>query len=98
MTNGQRPPDTGPWFRTRSGFALIGFLLIAGFFLVTEHTAHLLGILPYLLLLACPLLHFFLARREEREVQAECGEAYARYARRVPGFIPRFRGRIERRV
>jgi len=38
---------------------LLGFLVIAGFFLVTEHTAHLLGILPYLLLLACPLLHFF---------------------------------------
>ena len=38
---------------------LIAFLVIAGFFLVTEHTAHLLGILPYLLLLACPLLHFF---------------------------------------
>lgn len=59
MTSGQRPPETGPWFRTRSGLVLIGFLVIAGFFLVTEHTAHLLGILPYLLLLACPLLHFF---------------------------------------
>ncbi len=59
MTNGQHPPKTGPWFRTRSGLVLIGFLVIAGFFLVTEHTAHLLGILPYLLLLACPLLHFF---------------------------------------
>jgi hypothetical protein len=38
---------------------LIAFLAIAGFFVVAEHTAHLLGILPYLLLLACPLLHFF---------------------------------------
>ncbi len=59
MTSGQQPPETDPWFRTRSGLVLIGFLVIAGFFLVTEHTAHLLGILPYLLLLACPLLHFF---------------------------------------
>jgi len=59
MTSGQQPPETGPWFRTRSGLVLIAFLVIAGFFLVTEHTAHLLGILPYLLLLACPLLHFF---------------------------------------
>lgn len=42
-----------------SQWALIGFLAIAGFFLVTEHRAHLLGVLPYLLLLACPLLHVF---------------------------------------
>jgi hypothetical protein len=38
---------------------LLAFLVIAGFFVVTEHTAHVLGILPWLLLLACPLLHFF---------------------------------------
>lgn len=36
-----------------------GFVLIAGYFLVTEHRAHLFGILPYLLVLACPLMHFF---------------------------------------
>ena len=39
--------------------ALIGFLIVAGFFLFTEHRAHLFGILPFLLLLACPLLHLF---------------------------------------
>jgi hypothetical protein len=59
MMSGPQPPKMDPWFRTRSGLVLIGFLVIAGFFLVTEHTAHLLGILPFLLLLACPLLHFF---------------------------------------
>ena len=31
----------------------------AGFFLVTEHAAHLYGALPFLLLLACPLMHYF---------------------------------------
>lgn len=36
-----------------------GFVLVAGFFLFTEHRAHLFGILPYLLLLACPLMHLF---------------------------------------
>lgn len=35
------------------------FLAIAGFFLWTEHRAHLLGVLPYLFLLACPLMHLF---------------------------------------
>lgn len=40
-------------------FVLIGFVLVAAFFLVTEHRAHVFGILPYLLLAACPLMHFF---------------------------------------
>ena len=47
------------WFRSRGRLVLIAFLAIAGFFLVTEHTAHVLGALPYLLLLACPLIHLF---------------------------------------
>jgi Protein of unknown function (DUF2933) len=55
----EQPREAGSWFRSRSGLVLVAFLVIAGFFLVTEHAAHLLGVLPYLLLLACPLLHFF---------------------------------------
>jgi hypothetical protein len=38
----------------------MGFLLVAGFFLLTEHRAHVLGILPYLLLFACPIMHLFM--------------------------------------
>jgi len=45
---------------TKSNLAWIGFLAIAGFFLITEHRAHLFGFLPILLLLACPLLHVFM--------------------------------------
>ena len=44
------------------GLLVIAFLGIAGFFLVTEHTAHVFGILPYVLLLLCPLLHLFMHR------------------------------------
>ena len=43
----------------RSRWALLGFLAVIGFFVVTEHRAHVFGVLPYLLLLACPLLHAF---------------------------------------
>ena len=43
----------------RINWMLIGFLAIAGFFLLTEHRAHLLGVLPFLLLALCPLLHMF---------------------------------------
>lgn len=42
-----------------SGLVFGAFALIALFFLLTEHRAHLLGWLPFLLLLACPLLHLF---------------------------------------
>ena len=36
---------------------VLGFLAIAAFFLITEHRAHVLGALPYVLLLLCPVLH-----------------------------------------
>ncbi|MFZ5697960.1 MAG: DUF2933 domain-containing protein [Pseudomonadota bacterium] len=39
-----------------------GFLAIAAFFLLTEHRAHVFGLLPFLLLLACPLMHIFMHR------------------------------------
>jgi hypothetical protein len=52
--------NIGRWLRSRAGLTLIAFLAIAAFFLVTEHTAHFFGILPYALLLLCPLLHLFM--------------------------------------
>ena len=52
-----------------------GFLLIAGFFLVTEHRAHVYPYLPFLLLLACPLLHLFHGHgghgKEEKETKKD---------------------------
>lgn len=36
-----------------------GFVLIAGYFLITEHRAHVIQFLPFLLVLACPLMHLF---------------------------------------
>jgi hypothetical protein len=48
-----------PWWRTKWAIVLLGFTLAAAFLLVTEHAAHAWGILPYLLLIACPLLHLF---------------------------------------
>ena len=58
LTMNDSARESGPWFRSRSGIVLLLFLAIAGFFLITEHTAHVFGALPYLLLLACPLMHF----------------------------------------
>ena len=36
-----------------------GFILIIGYFLITEQRAHAIQYLPFLLLLACPLMHLF---------------------------------------
>lgn len=44
---------------SRSKWALAAFIAIGGFFLLAEHKAHVLGALPFLLLLACHLLHLF---------------------------------------
>ena len=38
------------------------FLAIATFFLWEEHKAHILGVLPYVLLLLCPIIHLFMHR------------------------------------
>ncbi len=48
-------PPRMPWWL---GAALFG--AIAVFFLWEEHSAHILGALPWLLLLACPLIHLLL--------------------------------------
>ena len=44
---------------TRTLVVTAGFLAVAAFFLSTEHRAHAFGILPLLLILACPLMHMF---------------------------------------
>jgi hypothetical protein len=52
--------SSGGFLGGRSGLVLLGFLAIAAFLLLSEHRAHLLGFLPWLLLLACPLMHLFM--------------------------------------
>ena len=45
-------------------WVFVGFALIAGYFLITEHRAHVAGWLSaygiWLFLLACPLMHLFM--------------------------------------
>ncbi|MFY9317348.1 MAG: DUF2933 domain-containing protein [Burkholderiales bacterium] len=58
--NTNRPSESGSFWRSRSGIASCAFLAIAAAFLFLEHRAHIWPWLPYLLLLACPLLHVFM--------------------------------------
>lgn len=60
---------------SRGRWVLPGFLAIALFFLWTEHRAHLLGVLPYLLVLACPLMHLFHHGHGHRHGRINPGDA-----------------------
>lgn len=50
------------FWKSRTGIAFAVLLAVAAFYLLTEHRAHLLGALPYALLLACPAMHLFMHR------------------------------------
>src|SRR3546814_6321766 len=74
--NAKRDPD-----RRRLSvvnIVLAGFLVIAGFFLILEHRAHLLGWLPFLILLLCPLMHIFMHGGHGGSAEAPKGERVQR--------------------
>ena len=58
----------GPRERRDAGTARRGlwafafFAILAAAYLVAEHRAHVAGLLPYLVILACPLMHLFMHR------------------------------------
>jgi len=63
----------------------VGFILIMLGFLFQWPTLLTLAMFPILV-----VMYVRLAREEEREVRAEFGEAYDRYAATTPGWLPRF--------
>lgn len=50
----------GEWARSRTGLVTIALLAIAAFFLIVEHYAHVFGLLPFALVLLCPLMMLFM--------------------------------------
>ena len=61
------------------GFCL--FLVIAAFLLLEEHRAHMLGVLPYALLLLCPVIHIFMHRGHGSHGEAHSGHRHSGSAR-----------------
>jgi hypothetical protein len=47
------------FFGTRFGLFVALSLAAFGLYLIVTHTGHFLTALPYLILIACPLLHLF---------------------------------------
>lgn len=81
---------TGPYARIRHP-QYTGFILIMLGFLFQWPTLITLVMFPILV-----YMYVRLARREEREVAAEFGETYLRYADGTPAFLPRLSGLFTR--
>jgi protein-S-isoprenylcysteine O-methyltransferase Ste14 len=80
---------TGPYSYERHP-QYAGFILVMLGFLVQWPTILTLAMFPVLV-----WMYMRLAHREEREVRAEFGEAYDRYAARTPGWFPRIGGTVK---
>jgi protein-S-isoprenylcysteine O-methyltransferase Ste14 len=89
---GRRLATTGPYAYVRHP-QYAGFILIMLGFLLQWPTLLTLLMFPILV-----WMYVRLARREEREVRTELGDAYARYAATTPGFVPRLRRAMPRRA
>jgi methanethiol S-methyltransferase len=74
---------TGPYAHVRHP-QYVGFILIMFGFLLQWSTLLTLVMFPVLV-----WMYVRLARTEERETEAQFGETYRAYARRVPAFLPR---------
>src|SRR5205085_2044325 len=57
-----RPLTFGGWLRTRTGLVVLALLISVAFYLVTEHTLHLLAVLPFAIFLVCPLMMMLMMR------------------------------------
>src|SRR5262249_17275966 len=60
QTHDQGHAREGRSRNTRITLVFAGFAMIAGALLFTEHRAHVLGLLIWLPVLACPLMHIFM--------------------------------------
>ena len=62
MQTAIEPTKQSEPLRIPAWLGLCLFLAIAAFFLWEEHRAHILGALPYAVLLLCPIIHLFMHR------------------------------------
>lgn len=63
------------FWKSRHAVGFMAFAGIAGYFLWAGHRAHLLGALPFVLVLACPLMHLFMHHGHRDEHHRHSGSA-----------------------
>ena len=62
------------WLHLRTGIAICVAVAVVGILIYTGHSGHVLGLVPYLLILACPLMHIFMhGRHSHRHGHREAG-------------------------
>ena len=62
-----------PFWRSRYAVGLLIFGAAATYFLLSEHHTHFFGALPFLFLLACPLMHVFMHRGQGGHGASDAG-------------------------
>lgn len=60
----QKPPEDKSWWLSPSGIITIIFIALIGYYLIAEHRVHITQFFGgggiFLLILLCPLMHFFM--------------------------------------
>ncbi|SFQ03591.1 DUF2933 domain-containing protein [Pseudomonas borbori] len=59
MDHSHHPGSELPFWKRKTGIALIMLAVIGVFYVAREHFGHISQALPYLILLLCPLMHMF---------------------------------------
>jgi uncharacterized membrane protein len=49
-----------PWWKSPKGIVVLIALAALGVYLIVWHQQHVLGVLPFLFILLCPLMHIFM--------------------------------------
>lgn len=68
----------GVWLGSGKGLILILLLASLVFLLLTGHSTQVITIVPYLLLLACPLLHMFMRRKHGKHDGSNTDKSFHR--------------------
>lgn len=58
----QLPKNLCPWWKKPKGIITMLILTTIGLYLIIVHKQHVIGALPFLVILICPLMHIFMHR------------------------------------
>ncbi len=59
------------WYKSPLGLTLLGLAAALGYYLWVYHSQHVLAFLPFIFILACPLMHLFMHRNHGHRHQPE---------------------------